>query len=71
MMNAKEVIVLNVADSKIDIINLESHNIIHVNHHFLFEDAAFMSIETFSDTSLFCIVEKGGVGDHRLRLTYY
>ena len=30
-----------------------------------------MSIETFYDTKMFVIIEKGTFNDHRLRLTYY
>lgn len=71
MLNEKEVIVLNVLDSKIDIINLETHKIIQVNHDYLFDDVAQMTVETFYDTKLFLVLEKGGFNDHRLRLTYY
>lgn len=48
MINEKEVIVLNVPESKIDIINLDTHKIIQVNHQYLFEDTASMAIYTFS-----------------------
>lgn len=44
MLNEKEVIVLNVPESKIDIINLQTHQFIHVNHDFMFDDVAQMNI---------------------------
>ena len=44
MINEKEVIVLNVPDSKIEILNLMTHSIIEVNHDFLFEDVAQMTL---------------------------
>jgi hypothetical protein len=71
MMNDKEVIVLNVAESKIDIINLQTQKIIQVNNQYLFDDTASMELMTFPETRLFCIIERGGLNDNRLRLTYY
>ena len=35
MLNDREIIVLNVPKSKIDIINLQTHQIIQVNHKYL------------------------------------
>lgn len=64
-------IVLNVPESKIDVLNLETHEILDVDHQYLFEDVAQMTIETFSETRMFCVKEQGGYNDHRLRLTYY
>ena len=71
MMNDKEVIVLNVKEQKIDIINLETHKILQVNHAYLFEDTASMEIKTFSETRYFAIVERGCLNDNRFRITYY
>ena len=70
-MNEKEVIVLNVPEQKIDIIDLSTKNVNQISHQYLFEDTASMQLETFADTQMFCVVEKGGQGDNRLRLTYY
>lgn len=42
MINEKEVIVLNVKEQKIDIVNLETHKVVQVNHQYLFEDTASM-----------------------------
>jgi hypothetical protein len=39
--------------------------------NYLFDDVAQMSIETFYDTKMFCIVEKGTYNDPRLRLNYF
>jgi len=47
-MNDKEVIVLNVPESKIDIINLQNKSVIQVNHDYLYDDVAQMNIETFN-----------------------
>ena len=47
---------MNVPESKIDIINLQTHKLIRVNHDYLFEDVAQMLIETFYDTKLFLIM---------------
>lgn len=44
MLNDKEVIVLNVPESKIDIINLQTKSLIQVNHDYLFDDVAQMTI---------------------------
>ena len=55
MMNDKEVIVLNVPESKIDIINLQTHSVKQVNHQYLFEDTASMLLFTFSETRFFCV----------------
>lgn len=71
MMTDKEVIVCNVKDSKIDFINLETKKILQVNHQYLFEDNGSLKLETFSETRLICLIERGGLNDNRLRLTYY
>jgi hypothetical protein len=71
MVSEKEVIVLNVPDSKIEILNLQTHDIIKLNHDYLFDDVAQMTIETFSETRLFCVKEQGGHNDHKMQLTYY
>lgn len=71
MVNDREVIVLNVPESKIDIINLEKRSSFSLNHDYLFDDVAQMRIETFAETKLFCVRENGGHNDHRMRLTYY
>lgn len=71
MMIDKEVIVCNVKDSKIDFINLETKKILQVNHQYLFEDNGSLKLETFSETRLICLIERGGLNDNRLRLTYY
>lgn len=72
MLNEREVIVLNVPENKIDVINLKEQKVvISVNHQYLFEDVAQMKIETFPEKRLFCVVEHGTSGDHRLKLTYY
>jgi len=46
-MNDKEVIVLDVPNSNIDIINLQTHQILSIPHTYLFDDVAQMAIETF------------------------
>ena len=71
MINEREVIVMDVPKSHIDIINLEDRKVRSIEHQYLFEDVAQMCIQTFYDTKMFCIVEKGTFNDHRLRLTYY
>lgn len=71
MPTEKEVIVLNVPNQTIDLLNLETHHITRVNHQYLFEDTTSMAIFTFPFTKYFCIVEKGGHNDHRLKLAYY
>lgn len=71
MLNEREVIVMYVPDQHIDIINLETKTVRSINHEYLFDDVAQMTIETFYDTKLFAIVEKGTFNDPRLRLTYY
>lgn len=70
-MNDKEIIVLNVPNSKIDIINLEKQAVKSINHQYLFEDTAHMHIYNFPETRTFCVQEKGTFNDHRLRLSYY
>ena len=62
---------MNVPDSKIDILNLQTHGIIQIDHEFLYEDVAQMTIETFGETRLFCVKEQGGYNEHKLSLTYY
>lgn len=71
MINEKEVIITNVSENRIDIINLEQHNVRHVNHQYLFENDRSKKIITFSETRLFCVVYFGGLSDPHLRLTYY
>lgn len=71
MLNDREVIVMYVPESHIDIINLETQTVRHINHEYLFDDVAQMNIETFYDTKMFVIIEKGTFNDPRLRLTYY
>lgn len=71
MINDREVIVLNYPDRKIDIVNLDSHNILHVNHDFLFDDTASAALYTFPETKYFAIVEYGSQSDNRFRLTYF
>ncbi len=71
MLREDEVIVLNVQQNKIDIINLKTHKVTQVDHHYLFENTAYMCLYTFFETNLFCVVERGIFKDHRLRLTYY
>jgi hypothetical protein len=71
MLNEREVIVMYVPESHIDIINLETQQVRHINHEYLFDDVAQMNIETFHDTKTFVIIEKGTFNDPRLRLTYY
>jgi len=63
--------VLNVPESKIDIINLETHDILQVNLTYLFDDTVSMELHTFSDSKYFAVVEFGGLNDSRLRLTYF
>ena len=70
-MNDKEVIVLNVPNSKIDIINLEKQSVRSINHQYLYEDTAQMFIYNFPETKTFCVQEKGTFNDHRLRLSYF
>ena len=70
-MNEKEVIVLDVPNSKIDIINLEEQTVRSVNHQYLFDDTAQMFIYNFPETKTFCVQEKGTFNDHRLRLSYF
>ncbi len=60
-----------VPERHIDIINLETQKVRSINHDYLFDDVSQMNIETFYDTKLFAIVEKGTFNDPRLRLTYY
>ena len=70
-MNDKEVIVLNVPHSKIDIVHLQNKIVRSVNHQYLFEDAVQMLIYNFPETRMFCVQEKGTFNDHRLILSYY
>ncbi len=42
-----------------------------INHQFLFDDVAQMQCETFYETKMFCVLERGTYNDHRLQLTYY
>jgi len=70
-MNEKEVIVLDVPNSKIDIINLEKHTVRSVYHQYLFQDTAQMHIYNFPESRTFCVQEKGTFGEHSLRLSYY
>lgn len=44
MLNEREVIVMYVPESHIDIINLETQQVRHINHEYLFDDVAQMSI---------------------------
>ena len=44
MINEKELIVLNVPESKIDIINLETQKVIQINNKFSFDDTASMEL---------------------------
>ena len=62
---------MDVPSQKIDIINLETKTTRSINHEYLFDDVAQMNIETFYDTKMFVIIEKGNFNDPRLRLTYY
>ena len=71
MINEREVIVMDVPRNHIDIINLEEKKVRSIDHQYLFEDVAQMVIETFYETKLFAIIERGTFNDHRLRLTYY
>ena len=70
-MSDREVIILNVQKGLIEIINLQTKNVFELKHDFIVEETVFTTIETFSETNLFCIVEKGGIGNHQLRLTYF
>ena len=71
MLDEREVVVMNVPESKIDILNLETQKVRSIEHQYLYEDVAQMIMETFYDTKMFVIIEKGTFNDHRLRLTYY
>ena len=71
MLNEREIVVMNVPESKIDILNLETQKVRSIEHQYLYEDVAQMIMETFYDTKMFVIIEKGTFNDHRLRLTYY
>ena len=62
---------MDVPSQKIDIINLETKTTRSINHEYLFDDVAQMSIETFYDTKMFVIIEKGTFNDPKLKLTYY
>ncbi len=71
MLREDEVIVLNVPQNKIDIINLKTHKLTQVDHHYLFENTTYMCLYTFFESNLFCVVEREAFKGHRLRLTYY
>ena len=64
-------IVCNVPESKIDIINLETHKILQVNNLYSYDDTCSMEMWTFAETKYFCICERGGLNDNRLILTYF
>jgi hypothetical protein len=71
MFNEREVIVLNVAAAAIEVVDLLTHTLRSYPHTFAFEDTAAMEILVFNDSKLFCVVERGSHGDHRLFLSYY
>lgn len=71
MFNEREVIVLNVSAGQIEVVDLLTHSIRSSPHTFAYEDTASMEIMVFNDSKLFCVVERGSSGDHRLFLTYY
>ena len=71
MFNEREVIVLNVGEGNIEVIDLLTHTFKSYTHDFSFENTASMDILVFNDSKLFCVVEEGSSGDHRLFLTYY
>jgi hypothetical protein len=71
MLHEDEVIVMYVPDNHIDLINLRSRTTRSIHFNYLFDDVAQMSIETFFDTKMFCIIEKGTFNDPRLRLNYF
>lgn len=71
MMVDHEAIVLNVPEHSIDVIDLRTYDIIQVKHHYLHQNTASLSIETFCHSNLLCIVEKGDYKEQQLILTYY
>lgn len=71
MFNEREAIALNVSENKIEVIDLMTHEVRGFPHGFAFEDTASMEILVFNESKLFCVVERGTAGDHRLFLTYY
>ena len=70
-INDKEVIICNVPESKLDIINLETHKILQVDMQYSYDDTCSMELWNFADTKYFCVCERGGLNDNRLILTYF
>lgn len=68
MMNDREVIYFNKSENKIDIINLENHDVKYVNHQYLAESQR-LQINTFSQTKLLGIFESDS--NRNSRFTYY
>ena len=60
-----------VPEQHIDIINLRKKSKRSINFHYIFDDVAQMNIETFHDTNMFCIIEKGTFNQPKLRLSYF
>lgn len=71
MFNEREVIVMNVHESKIQVIDLCTNTIRSYDHKYAFPDTSYMDIYVFQDTKTFCIVERGSNTDNRLFLSYY
>lgn len=62
---------MDVPEEKIDLINLRTKTTRSITFTYLFDDVAQMGIETFFDTRMFCIVEKGAYNEEKLRLSYF
>lgn len=62
---------MDVPNQNIDIINLSNKATRSISHNYLLDDVAQMNIETFFDTKMFVIIEKGTFNDPTLKLTYY
>jgi hypothetical protein len=72
MFNEREVIVLNVKESTIEIVDLVTHTIRSYPHQYNSDDTASMEIYDFNDSKLFCVVERGGSSnDGRLYAAYF
>ena len=71
MLSEKELIVLNTANSVIDLINLQTRSTTQVNHQFHHSDCDTIEIVTFYDTKYFCIIEHENANKNGFRITYY